>query len=139
MAELRSVESPTSSHADMFLQHEDALTDLQAAFPARPGQCGIAVVLPDGSVCLDYVSRPDAYAAHHGKLVAGYLMDALDQIDRPATGIEPLNRLLHRLSLVAVGRSASAGLGSDLRAQTKSVTVTGLELDGEVLQLSAYA
>jgi hypothetical protein len=138
-ADRRGVASPTAAHADMFAQHERALAELRAAFPARPGQCGMILVLPDGHACLDYLSRPDAYAEHHGKLVDGYLMDALDQLDLPAAGIEPANRLLHRLSLVPLTRSPSAGLGIDLRAQTKSVSATGLEHEGELLQLSAYA
>jgi hypothetical protein len=135
----RGVDSPTAAHADMFVHHEGALAELREAFPARPGQCGVILVLPDGHVCLDYLSRPDAYAEHHRKLMDGYLMDALDQLDRPAAGIEPANRLLHRLALVSVSRRASAGLGIDLRVHTKSVAATGLELDGEILQLSAYA
>jgi hypothetical protein len=138
-ADRRGVASPTAAHADMFTQHEPALAELREAFPARPGQCGVMLVLPDGRVCLDYLSRPDAYAEHHGKLLDGYLMDALDQLDRPAAGIEPANRLLYRLSLVPLTRRPSAGLGIDLRAQTKTVAATGLEHEGELLQLSAYA
>jgi hypothetical protein len=135
----RGVVSATAAHAAMFTQHEAALADLRADFPLQPGQCGSVVVLPDGRACLDYLSRPDAYAEHHVKLLDGYLMDALDQVDRPPVGAEPSNRLVHRLSLAAPERRRSAGLGLDLRAQTKSLTVTGLELDGELLQLSAYA
>jgi len=135
----RGVDSPTAAHADMFVHHEAGLAELRDAFPARPGQCGVILVLPDGRVCLDYLSRPDAYAEHHRKLIDGYLMDALDQLDRPAAGIEPAHRLLHRLSLVSASHRASAGLGIDLRVTTKSVAATGLELEGEILQLSAYA
>jgi hypothetical protein len=40
---------------------------------------------------------------------------------------------------VPLTRSTSAGLGIDLRAHTKSVSATGLEHEGELLQLSAYA
>jgi hypothetical protein len=135
----RGVSSPTAAHADLFSHHEAALCELRDAFPAHPGQCGVVLVLPDGHTCLDYLSRPDAYAAHHRKLLDGYLMDALDQLDRPAAGNEPVNRMLHRLSLVPLSRRRSAGLGTDLRAATKLVAATGLELDGELLQLSAYA
>jgi hypothetical protein len=135
----RGVSSPTAAHADLFVHHRGALHELREAFPPRPGQCGVLLVLPDGHTCLDYLSRPDAYAEHHRKLLDGYLMDALDQLDRPAAGIEPVNRMLHRLSLVPLSRRPSAGLGTDLRAATKVITATGLELDGELLQLSAYA
>jgi hypothetical protein len=90
-------------------------------------------------MCLDYLSRPDAYAQHHDKLLEGYLMDALDQLDRPAAGNESAGWLLDRLALVPLSRRGSAGLGTDLRASTKAMAATGLELDGEVLQLSAYA
>jgi hypothetical protein len=135
----RGVSSPTAAHADLFVHHRGALHELREAFPARPGQCGVILVLPDGHTCLDYLSRPDAYTGHHRKLLDGYLMDALDQLDRPAAGIEPVNRMLHRLSLVPLSRRRSAGLGTDLRAATKLIAATGLELDGELLQLSAYA
>ncbi len=135
----RGVASPTEAHADIFARHESALADLRSAFPLQPGQCGAVLVLPGGGACLDYLSRPDAYAEHHAKLLDGYLLDALDQIDRPAAGLEPMNRLLHRLALAAPERGPSAGEGVDLRARTKSVTVTGIELESELLQLSAYA
>jgi hypothetical protein len=135
----RGVSSPTAAHADLFVHHRGALHELREAFPARPGQCGVILVLPDGHTCLDYLSRPGAYAEHHRKLLDGYLMDALDQLDRPAAGIEPVNRMLHRLSLVPLSRRPSAGLGIDLRAATKLLAATGLELDGELLQLSTYA
>lgn len=135
----RGVSSPTAAHADLFTHHRAALRELREAFPGRPGQCGVILVLPDGHTCVDYLSRPDAYAEHHTKLLEGYLMDALDQLDRPAAGIEPVNRLLHRLSLVPLSRRGSAGLGTDLRSATKQVAATGLELHDELLQLSAYA
>jgi ARG and Rhodanese-Phosphatase-superfamily-associated Protein domain len=135
----RGVASPTAAHADTFSQSEAALAGLRSAFPLQPGQCGAVLVLPEGGACLDYLSRPDAYAEHHRKLLDGYLLDALDQLDRPEAGPEPMNRLLHRLALAAPRRQPSAGKGVDLRARTKSITVTGLELDGELLQLSAYA
>ncbi len=113
--------------------------------PGRgPGQCGVILVLPDGHVCLDYLSRPDAYAEHHRKLVDGYLMDALDQLDRPAAGIEPANRLLHRLSLVsahaaAVGRPrhrparADEERGGDrARARRRAAAALGLRLGSAI-------
>jgi len=135
----RGVSSPTAAHADLFTHHRAALRELRQAFPARPGQCGVILVLPDGHMCLDYLSRPDAYAEHHDKLLEGYLMDALDQLDRPAAGNEPAGWLLDQLALVPLSRRGSAGLGTDLRAATKVMAATGLELDGELLQLSAYA
>jgi hypothetical protein len=138
-ARRRGVHSPTAAHADIFSHHRSALDELRDAFPHEPGQSGIALVLPDGRVCLDYLSRPDAYAEHHRKLLDGYLLDALDQLDRPACDEGALNRLLHRVALVSPARRPSAGLGCDLRSRAKTVTVSGLELDGELLQLSAYA
>jgi hypothetical protein len=107
----RGVSSPTAAHADLFTHHRAALRELRQAFPARPGQCGVIVVLPDGHTCLDYLSRPDAYAEHHRKLLDGYLMDALDQLDRPAAGNEPVHWILDQLALVPLSRRGSAGLG----------------------------
>jgi len=43
------------------------------------------------------------------------------------------------VSCAVASRQPSASLGSDLRIKAAGVMASGLELDAEVLQLSAYA
>ena len=51
---------------------------------SQPGQCGAVLALGD-DLCLDVVSRPDAFARLWPKLRAGYLLDALERLDGRAT------------------------------------------------------
>src|SRR5919204_530761 len=55
------VASRTGAHADTFAARRTTIDEIATAFPLQPGQCGAIVLLPS-SACLDYVSRPDAWA-----------------------------------------------------------------------------
>ena len=133
------VDSPTAAHADLFRARGEAMGELADAFALQPGQCGMALVLPDGRACLDYLSRPEAYARHHRKLLHGYLLDAIEQLDRPAAEAVRANVVVAAVSGAMATRQPSASLGTDLRIKAAGIMASGLELDGEVLQLSAYA
>jgi hypothetical protein len=82
-ASLHSIDSPTGAQDDIFSAHAGQLTKMRDAFPLQPGQCG-AVLAAGGVFCLDYVSRPDAFARLYPKLLEGYLLDALSP--RPEAG-----------------------------------------------------
>jgi hypothetical protein len=132
------VESPTHANADTFLRHRARIDELEGHFPAHPGQCGALLALGD-SLCLDWVSRPDAFARLWPKLRAGYLLDALERLDRPAASVETLGAFLEAVEAASVTRRPSAGLGEDLRLHGEQPLGSGLELDGELLQLSAFS
>ena len=51
--------------------------NLRQAFPLVPGQSGAALALGDGQLCLDYVSRPAAFARLYPKLLDGYHQQTL--------------------------------------------------------------
>ena len=138
-AERLEVDSPTGAHDDLFSGHSSAVHELARAFPVQPGQSGMAFMLPDGRACLDYLSRPKAYLTHHAKLIEGYLLDGIEQLDREAAAAGMAEKLLTRLASMEAHRRSSAGLGTDLRAQTPELVVSGLEFDDEVVQLSSYA
>ena len=118
--------------------HGRASTSWPRRFPLEPGQCGAMLALGD-TLCLDWVSRPEAFAQLWPKLRRGYLLDALERARRPASRREPDRRP----SSSSVGerastRQPSAGLGEDVRLRGAGVIGSGLELDGELLQLSAF-
>jgi hypothetical protein len=54
-------------HRDAFVAHERTLGVLERAFAAEPGQCGAVLAIGD-ALCLDAVSRPDAFVALWPKL-----------------------------------------------------------------------
>jgi hypothetical protein len=131
------VDSPTTANRDAFEARAPELADLEPAFEAAPGQCGTVLGLGD-TLCLDVVSRPDAFATLWPKLRAGYLLDALDRLDGRAT---PTARLLGFVDEVAdapVLRAPSVGLGTDLRLRGPGVLGAGLERDGETIQVSGF-
>jgi hypothetical protein len=78
------VHSPTGAAADIYRSREDALSDLRRAFPLVPGQCGALLALGGDRLCLDYLSRPAAFARLYPKLVDGYLLDALEHDGKQA-------------------------------------------------------
>jgi ARG and Rhodanese-Phosphatase-superfamily-associated Protein domain len=132
------VHSPTAAHADLFQARKAAMRELSEAFALQPGQSGMALVLPDGRACLDYLSRPEAYAHHHRKLLHGYLLDAIEQLDRPAAEAVRAHVLVAAVTCAMASRRPSASLGTDLRVKAAGVVASGLELKGEVVQMSAY-
>jgi hypothetical protein len=134
-----NVQSPTAANADAFRAHAGRLADLERAFPSYPGQSGAVLVLGD-AICLDYVSRPDAFVRLWPKLRRGYMLDALERLDQPLDGGQgsPLAGFELRLARTLVTRGRSAGLGDDLRIRGDRIVGSGLELDGELLQLCAF-
>ena len=130
------VHSPTGAQADVFNAYERDLGLFRGAFPLQAGQSGALLVLGE-RLCLDYVSRPEAFARLYPKLLEGYLLDALEAVDSRPDG-DP-DAFLAAIAEGALGRRPSAGLGDDLRLRGDELVASGLELDGELLQLSAFS
>jgi hypothetical protein len=131
------VDSPTGANRDTFEQHRDRLRALEDAYPSQPGQCGAVLALGD-AICLDLVSRPDAFASLWPKLRAGYLLDGLEHLDREATTEERVRAFFAATFEANASRGPSAGLGEDLRIRGQRLVGSGLELCGELIQLSAF-
>jgi hypothetical protein len=137
-ADRLAVASPTRANADAFRAHRTSLAQLEQAFPLEAGQCG-AVLALDDNLCLDAVSRPDAFARLWSKLRVGYLLDSLDQLDRPVANPTAARNLVSSLSTIDTVRRPSAGRGDDLRLSGMEILGSGLELEGEIVQLSAFS
>jgi ARG and Rhodanese-Phosphatase-superfamily-associated Protein domain len=130
------VHSPTGAQADLFASHERDLGSLRGKFPLQPGQSGALLVLGE-RFCLDYVSRPEAFARLYPKLLEGYLLDALEEVDSRPAG--DLDAFLAAIATGALSRRPSAGLGDDIRLHGERTVGSGLELDGELVQLCAFS
>jgi hypothetical protein len=129
--------SPTGAHRDLFLARGRELAELEPIFTTQPGQCGAVLGLGE-TLCLDAVSRPDAFATIWPKLLRGYLLDALERLDRRATRTKRLLGFVDEVADAPIRRGPSVGLGSDVRLQGPGVLGSGLELDGETIQVSAF-
>jgi hypothetical protein len=132
-----SVDSPTGANRDTFEAFGARLRTLEDAFPLQPGQCGAVLVIGE-DMCLDAVSRPDAFALLWPKLRAGYLLDALERLDGRPADPERIAGFVDEVADAVVTRGPSAGLGEDVRLRGPGVVGSGLELDSELIQLSAF-
>ena len=137
MSARMSVDAPTGASSDIHRAYRRDTRALEDAFPAQAGQCGAILGLGE-SISLDLVSRPDAFALLWPKIRAGYLLDALERLDRPATPATAIEAFINGVAGALVTRQPSAGLGEDVRLRSERVIGSGLELEGEVLQLSAF-
>ena len=131
-----AVDSPTGAQDDIYRSRSDALGSLREAFPLAPGQSGALFAIGD-DVCLDFVSRPAAFARLYPKLLDGYLLDALAR--RGAKPAAELDRFLAELDAAPTSRRPSVGRGEDVRLNGKGVVGSALELDGELIQLCAFS
>jgi len=129
--------SPTGAQADVFTSRNDELARLRHAFPLAPGQSGAVFALGD-AMCLDYVSRPEAFALLYPKLLDGYLLDAIERLDGSPARLEQVEELATRVEAANRSRRPSASLGEDVRLHGSGVVGSGLELEGELIQLCAF-
>jgi hypothetical protein len=132
-----SVSSETGANKDTFEAYADWLRRLESEFSLVPGQCGTVLGLGD-DLCLDAVSRPDAFALLWPKLRAGYLLDGIERLDAGTTPVGRISAFVDSVDEAQVTRGPSAGLGEDVRLRGPRVVGSGLELEGETIQLSAF-
>lgn len=137
-ARLHSVHSPTDAQADIYSAEHGRLAAMRDAFPLQPGQSG-ALLAAGGAFCLDYVSRPDAFMRLYPKLLEGYLLDALGRLDQTPTDAGAMESFTSAVAKARHSRRPSVALGEDVRLRGDAVVGSGLELDGELIQLSAYS
>ena len=132
------VHSPTGAAADIYRDRDQALSGLRKAFPLVSGQSGALLALGDEQLCLDYLSRPAAFARVYPKLLEGYLLDGLEHLDRKPATNGRLAAFLATAAAAPTRRSASAGLGEDVRLAGNGIVGSGLTCEQELLQLSLF-
>ena len=137
LADRMSVDSSTDAASDSHRAYAKDTRALEGVFPAQPGQCGVILGIGQ-DICLDLVSRPDAFERLWPKLRAGYLLDALERLDGKPTASSQIENFVATIEGSLLTRQPSAGLGEDVRLRGQNVIGSGLELEGEVIQLSAF-
>jgi hypothetical protein len=131
--------APTRAQADIFTSRDDELRALRQAFPLVAGQSGAILALGPDALTLDYVSQPRAFQLLYPKLLDGYLLDALERLDGEAANRAALESFVERMEAAPRSRRRSVGLGEDVRLRAQGVVGSGLELDDELVQLSAFS
>lgn len=133
------VESDTSALSDTFSAHRASLDGIATGLPLQPGQCGAMLSLSGRPVCFDLVSRPDVFARLYPKLLAGYALDGLEHAGGAAADHAETVRFARDVLGAPRVRGHVAGEARAVEVRAPGVLGAGLELDGEVIQLSAHA
>ncbi len=134
-----NVASDTGAIHDVFESRRGRLSELTGAISLHDEQTGTLVAIDGQITVLDWVSRPSVFADLHAPLVQGY---ALDAIEHKGSGAPSAGEAEGFLSLAldnTPARSAGVGLGQDLRFEGNGAEGAGLEIQGEMVQLTAFA
>jgi hypothetical protein len=132
-------DAPTRAQADIFVSRDPDLRELRRAFPLVAGQSGAILALGQDALALDYVSHPCAFERLYPKLLDGYLLDALERLDAKPADRGTLESFVERVRVAPRSRRPSVGLGDDVRLRSGGVVGSGLEVDDELVQLSAFS
>ena len=131
--------SASGSMEDSFTGRQKDLDAYLKAFPLRENQSGVLVVLNGKAAGADVITRTEAYADLHDKLIRSYAMDAL--LDKPNP--EPLHTgkwdTFRKAALACRTESYdSAGHGKDHRLSGNNVVGSALTYRGACIHLALF-
>ena len=132
------VESATAALADVHEVERPRIDALADEFPLVDGQCG-AILALGSDLCLDLVSRADAWSVLWPKIRRGYLLDGIECVNDDPTPIELVEAFAAGVITAPASWQASPGLGDDARLHGRDVSGSALVVEGETIQLSAYS
>ena len=137
--------SPTGAMSDIYDDHRTRLAEISAGIPLHDGQCGAVAVIGGRIAILDFVGRPDVYAALHPAIVEGYALDSLgheERVDGASPGAVDASTVSGFTLLVgdapAAADPSGPGLGATARFAANGVEGSALIHEGELVQLTAY-
>lgn len=133
--------SPTDAMHDIYEARRDRIAEIREEIPLHEGQSGALVCVGGQPTVIDYVSRPDVFAALHAPLVQGYALDALELPLTLAAPVEPgtAEAFLDAALGARVTQHDGIGLGRDIRFTDTRVGGAGLVAGNELVQLTAFA
>jgi len=134
----RGFRSASSAHSDLIEHERPRIDDMARHFPLQPGQCGMVLGADGKIVCMDAVSRPDVFARLYPALITGYMLDGAHLAGRPAPADGAVGEFLSAVAGATRTTGEAAGLGQDIRLQGPRVVGSGLVLDDEVIQMTAF-
>ncbi len=135
--------SPTVAMADLYESHKDATQAYLSAFRPVFNQVGIIVFI-DGAVAgIEILNKFQSFREIHSKLVTSYVMDALETANMDTKSNHhslraKASNLLEAVHQASFEERQSVALGNDLRLQSERCMGSGLEFEGQIIQLSIF-
>ena len=133
--------SPTGAMHDIYEDRRDTLREICTRLPLQDGQVGSIAFIGGQMRVADLLSRPDAYASLHERLVQGYALDALTA---ETPGLEDVDSATARgvallIADAPIGlRTTGTALGEEVRFEANGLEGSGLVFEEELLALSVF-
>ena len=132
--------SATAAMHDVFVAREKEVAAALEAMPALPGQHGVLVFVGGKPAGFDLVSRSEAYAFLHAKIVRSYALDAVLEAPREsaAASLEEGHHFF-RVAAACPGQShRSVGLGETVRFRGSGVAGAALVETGFLIHAAFF-
>ena len=133
--------SQTRAMKDAYNERQKELDDFTREVPCHDGQCGLLAVIGDRVEGIDVLSRPEAYAKLHRRLVESHAMDFL--IRKEGVAHKPLDPEAPARFLAAATKAdetthTTPGLGSDHRLRFGWGHGAALRVDDTIVHLALF-
>jgi len=141
MSEKAKVRSPTGAMKDVFESSYHAMDEYLAAFPLQQGQQGVLVYLDGRPAGMEFLSRPEAYARTHDKLMRSYVMEVLidDEIQPfPKDKVQRPKEFLQRVASCKSDAYPAVGLGTEHRLGCRDLVGSALLYEDVVVHLACF-
>ena len=132
--------SRTRSLSDAYEARDAELREVTDSIELHDGQLGVLVTIGGEFCVLDFVGRPDVFAALHDPLLRGYALEALASPDaaKAESSIDDARRSVDAVMGASGDERPSRGLGTDVRFTRQGISGSALVNDGELVQLTAF-
>ena len=133
--------SPTRAMKDAYNERQKELDDFTREVPCHDGQCGLLAVIGDRVEGIDVLSRPEAYAKLHRRLVESHAMDFLirkEGVARKPLDAEAPARFLAAAAKAEESMHATPGLGCDHRLRFSWGHGAALRVDETIVHLALF-
>ena len=140
LSESSGVESPTCAMRDVFTSRESDIQECLQAFTPVEGQVGFLFAVDNKAIGMDFVSRTDAYAELHAKLVKSYVIDAALKRDAEssAPAADCAKDFIARLTGCAETSYPSTGYGEDFRYEDRELCGSALVHEGTCVHAAFF-
>lgn len=135
------IQSPTAAMRDVFSGRAEAIEECLRTFSMVEGQVGFVFAVDGAVMGMDIVSRADAYADLHAKLIKSYVIDAeVKKTDQPApTPPAAVLRFLEQAAQCTETSHPSTGCGVDYRFEHPEVCGSALVYEGVCIHGAFFA
>ncbi len=133
--------SKTRAMKDAYDRSQREIEEFSRDVPCHDGQCGLLAVVGDRVEGTDVLSRPEAYAKMHQRLVESHAMDFLVRkrgVARKPLDPEAPTRFLAEAAMAAESVHDTPGLGSDHRLRFRWGHGAALRVGDTVVHLALF-